>query len=143
MILRFLALAFAAILVPAQAPAQQLVVQGDAARTEIERILNADNLDSNRLTPREIAETIAQIERGRAPEDFWNAYQIHVRAWARFAAAVERAQRAQRESTLGEEMAELQAAESAIGTTFDEVERIALRYGARLPVPPIDTQTIA
>jgi len=145
MIPRLLALAFAALLVPAQGTAQDsdIVVRGDTARTEIERILNADNLDTARLSPREVADQVARIERGRAPEDFWSAYQLHVRAWARFADSIDRAQRAQGESTFGEGMEEVEAAERAIGTTFDEVERIARRYGARLPRPPVDTQTIA
>ena len=145
MILRFLALAFAALLVPAHLSAQEpdIVVQGEAARTEIERILNADNLDTSRLTPREVADAIALIQRGNAPEDFWNAYQLHVQAWSRLADAFERAQRQQGESTFVEGMEEVETAADAIESTFDEVERIALRYGARLPVPPVDTQTIA
>ena len=145
MILRVLLFALAALLVPAQVAAQQpdITVRGDASRSEIERILNADNLDTNRLSPREVADAIALIQRGRAPEDFWNAYQLHVRAWSRFADAFERAQRAQGESTFVEGMEEVETAADAIERTFDEVERIALRYGARLPVPPVDTQTIA
>jgi hypothetical protein len=145
MMLRILMLVSAALLAPAQAAAQQpdAGVAADAARGEIERILNADNLDNSRLSPRDVAETIAGIERGRAPEDFWAAYQLHVRAWARLADAVDRAQRAQGESTLGEGMEEVEAAVQAIETTFDEVERIALRYGARLPSPPVDTNSIA
>ncbi|HYJ53578.1 MAG TPA: hypothetical protein VEW04_10450 [Allosphingosinicella sp.] len=145
MILRLLAFAFAALLVPAQGIAQQpdIVVRGDAARTEIERILNADNLDTNRLSPRDVVEIISGIERGRAPEDFWNAYQLHVRAWASLADAVDRAQGTQSESNLGEGMEEVEAAAQAIETTFNEVERIAGRYGARLPRPPVDTDSIA
>ena len=145
MILRLLALAFVALLAPAQLAAQEpdIVVQGEAARTEIERILNADNLDTSRLSPREVADAIALIERGRAPQDFWDAYQLHVRAWSRLADAFERAQRQQGESTFVEGMDEVETAADAIESTFDEVERIAQRYGARLPVPPVDTQTIA
>ena len=145
MILRFLALAFAALLVPVQnmAAAPGATAQNDSARSEIERILNEDNLDSARLSPRDVAETIAGIRRGHAPEDFWNAYQLHVRAWGRLADAVERAQRSSAESALGEEMEEVEAAARAVETTFDEVERIAGRYGARLPHPPVDTNSIA
>jgi hypothetical protein len=145
MILRLLALALAALLVPAQACAQEpgAAAGDDAARTEIERILNADNLDTNRLSPRDVADSIAQIERGRAPQDFWAAYQLHVRAWSRLADAYERAQRQQGESTFADGMEEVETAADAIETTFDEVERIARRYGARLPIPPVDTQTIA
>ncbi|TMJ19465.1 MAG: hypothetical protein E6G92_06720 [Alphaproteobacteria bacterium] len=145
MILRLLILVSAAFLLPAQACAQEpdIVVQGDAARAEIERVLNADNLDTTRLSARDVVDIITGIPRGRAPEDFWNAYQLHVRAWSRLADAVERAQSAQGESTLGEGMEEVEAAEGAIETTFDEVERIATRYGARLPPPPVDTNSIA
>ena len=35
------------------------------------------------------------------------------------------------------EREELAKAEQAIDATFDEVERIARRYGARLPTPPL------
>jgi hypothetical protein len=143
MVLRILALAFA-LLAPMQALAQQpgSAIQDATARTEIERILNADNLDTARLSPRDVADAIARIERGRAPEDFWSAYQLHVRAWSRLADAFERAQRQQGESTFVEGMEEVETAADAIESTFDEVERIARRYGARLPVPPVDTQTI-
>ena len=125
--------------VPAAAPslpAAHTNAQDEAARAEIERILEADNLDTGRLNPREVADTIASIARGRAPEDFWQAYQAHVRAWRQFAELVERAVRQQGESTFIEGEEELVAAERAIDTTFDEVERIARRYGARIPVQP-------
>lgn len=112
------------------------VAQDAIARSEIERILQADNLDTSRMNPREVAETIATIGRGRAPEDFWQAYQAHVRAWRRFAELVERALRQQGESTFIEGEEELEAAGRAIDTTFAEVERIARRYGARIPVQP-------
>ena len=105
-------------------------------RAEIERILEADNLDTSRLNPTEVAQTIASIPRGRAPEDFWRAYQDHVRAWQLFAQLVEQAVRQQGESTFVEGEQELLAAERAIETTFAEVERIARRYGARMPVQP-------
>jgi len=145
MILRALAFALSLLLLPTQASAQQrdIVVRGQTERAEIERILNADNLDTANLTPDEVVETISQIQRGRAPEDFWNAYQLHVRAWASLAAAVDRAQSARGESTFGDGSDEIEAASNAIGSTFDEVERIARRYGAHLPAPPIDTRTIA
>lgn len=99
-----------------------IVVRGDVARKEIERILRADNLDTSRLAAREIAEAISGIERGRAPDDFWAAYQDHVAAWKRLAEASGRAEQA--------------LAEQGIEASFDEVERIAGLYGARLPTPP-------
>jgi hypothetical protein len=125
--MRFLTLAALALLAPgAPAPvaAQEadIVVRGDVARNEIERILDADNLDTSRLSAREVAEAIGRIRRGRAPEDFWAAYQAHVAAWGRLAQATEIA--AQRQ------------ADSEIEASFDEVERIARAYGAILPTPP-------
>jgi hypothetical protein len=88
-------------------------------------------------------EIMSGIERGRAPEDFWAAYQRHVLAWARLAEAVDRVQHQQAVSAFADGQSELEAAETAIGTTFDEVERIARSYHARLPAPLIDTRTIA
>jgi hypothetical protein len=99
-----------------------IVVRGDVARTEIERILDADNLDTSRLSAGEVAEALSGIRRGRAPNDFWAAYQAHVAAWIRLAEATDSLQRA--------------LAEQAIDASFDEVERIARGYRARLPVPP-------
>ena len=144
---RIVFLAFAALLAPASAFAQdhdqEVVVRADTPRAEIERILNADNLDTARLTPREVSGIMSGIERGRAPEDFWTAYQLHVQAWANLADVVGRVQQQQAESTLAAGLDELAAAETAIGTTFDEVERIARLYHARLPAPLVDTRTIA
>jgi hypothetical protein len=118
------AMAFLALGGPAPATAQEadIVVRGDVARKEIERILNADNLDTSRLAAAEVAEAIGGIRRGRAPEDFWTAYQAHVEAWNRLAGA---------QGSL-----ETALAEQAIHATFDEVERVARLYGAILPTPP-------
>ena len=117
------ALALLALCLPAAAaPQGEIVVRGDVARTEIERILDADNVDTSRLSPSEVAEAMRRIERGRAPKDFWTAYQAHVAAWNRLAQATEIAERRQ--------------ADLEIETSFDEVERIARHYRARLPVPP-------
>src|ERR1700710_1796224 len=140
--LRPFILAFAALLAPAAAMAQQqdqeIVVRGDTARAEIERILNADNLDTSRLSPREVVEIMSGIERGRAPQDFWSAYLLHVQAWANLADAADSVQGQQDgpASTFG--LDGLEAAETAVGTTFDEVERIARAYHARLPAPLVD-----
>jgi hypothetical protein len=102
------------------------------ARSEIERILDADNVDTSALEPREVAEAIAGIRRGRAPDDFWLAYRAHVDAWGRLADALDAAH-----TSRGlKDIEAIGAAEEAIETTFDEVERIARRYGARLPTPP-------
>ena len=136
--------ALAALTVPAAATAQDqdIVVRGETARVEIERILNADNLDTAHLSTREVAEIMAGIARGGAPEDFWDAYQRHVQAWARLADAVDQAQTQQSESTFGQG-SELADATAAIGTTFSEVERIARLYHAHLPPPRVDTSMIA
>lgn len=127
-------LALLAMPVPAF-PAPQghdIVVQGGVERSEIERILNADNVDTSRLSEREVAEAIAKVERGRAPPDFWLAYRAHVLAWKRLADAVEKAGRPGGSRSDAEEVSR---AGQVIGATFDEVERIARSYGARLPVP--------
>jgi hypothetical protein len=118
------ALALLALPVPAAAAAQgaEIVVRGDVARTEIERILDEDNVDTSRLSAGEVAQAIRGIRRGRAPDDFWRAYQAHVAAWIRLAQASESL-----EETL---------AEQAIDSSFDEVERISRLYHARLPTPP-------
>ena len=86
--MKFLAaLALLSLPLPAAAAAQapDIVVRGDVQRREIERILRADNVDTSRLGARAVAEAIADIGRGRAPDDFWRAYQAHVRAWERLA----------------------------------------------------------
>ncbi len=140
--LALLALLASAAPATAQAPSDDIVVHGAAARQEIERILREDNLNTDRLTPREVADTMAMIARGRAPEDFWTAYQTHVQAWQRYAEAVEQTPNQQGESTFGAE-GDAGEAQTAIQTTFAEVERIALRYGARLPAAPVDLRNIA
>jgi ubiquinone biosynthesis protein UbiJ len=126
-------LAFLAILAwpvpaPTVAQAPEIVVRGDIARVEIERILGADNVDTFKLRPREVADLIAQIPRRRAPQDFWSAYRAHVQAWQRLADATETARH-------GSVSTDIEAVAEAIDTTFDEVERIARRYGAQLPLP--------
>jgi hypothetical protein len=114
-------------------------VEGEAlARSEIERILAADNVDTSRLSSAEVVATIRAIRRGRAPEDFWTAYQAHVAAWERFADSEARAAALGRDVVSGDVLVKLERAAAAIETTFDEVERIAQRYGARLPAPPVD-----
>ena len=51
-----------ALSMPAAVAAQEpdIVVRGDVARTEIERILAADNVDTSRLSAREVADTVGQ-----------------------------------------------------------------------------------
>jgi len=138
-------LAFAALAAPAAAVAQdqEVVVRGETARAEIERILEADNLDTARLDPSEVVEIMAGIARGGAPEDFWDAYQQHVLAWARLAEVVSRVRQHQNDAAITDGQDELPAAAASIGTTFNEVERIARLYHAQLPRPRIDTRTIA
>ena len=141
--LPFLLALAAAAPTPALAQDPDIVVRAQTDRAEIERILNADNLDTAHLSARDVVEIMSGIARGRAPEDFWDAYQLHVRAWANFAEAEEHAQPRSDGSTFAENPEQLETAEAAIGTTFDEVERIARRYGARLPRPLVDTTRIA
>ena len=135
----------AALAAPAAAVAQDqdIVVRGETPRAEIERILEADNLDTAQMDPSEVVEIMAGIARGQAPEDFWNAYQQHVLAWARLAEVVNQVRQHQGDAAFGDGMDELAGAQAAIGTTFDEVERIARLYHASLPRPRIDTRTIA
>lgn len=135
------ALALSALPAAAQPEAERdpaIVVEGQALqRLEIERILEADNLDTSRLSTRDVLEAMRAIPRGRAPDDFWAAYRAHVRAWERFAAAEARLEALQggKSGDAAAAIAAMQEADLAIETTFDEVERIARRYGARIPVP--------
>ena len=136
--MRLVAIALLALLampMPAvsAAPGPDIVVEGGVKRAEIERILAADNVDTSRLGERDVADIVARIERGRAPKDFWLAYRAHVRAWERLANAAEKFRPGQGESLF--EAEELVKAQQAIYATFDEVERIARAYGARLPTP--------
>lgn len=139
MLLRLIviAAAFTALPAQAQAPEAPIVVQSVSSRTEIQRILDADNLDTANLDARSVADSIALIKRGRAPEEFWAAYQIHVRAWQKLADAEEFARVAMEDpGKVAEAAALLAEAEEQIETTFTAVERIALDYGARMPIPP-------
>ena len=133
-LLRLALLAFLALPMPAGAVAREpdIVVHGGVERAEIERILAADNVDTSRLSEREVADIIGRVERGRAPRDFWLAYRAHVLAWERLADAVEKAGGMGAGRSDGEELVK---AGQAIDATFDEVERIARSYGARLPTP--------
>ena len=116
------ALALPAIPAPAQEP--EIVVGASLHKLEIERILEADNLDLAAMGPAEVAEAMARIPRGRAPDDFWARYQGHVRAWQWYAALA---------GTDGVSGHDVLDAEAMVNATFDDVERIALSYGARLP----------
>jgi hypothetical protein len=125
-------LAGLAVVAPAPSAAAQgedIVVQVSVFRAEIERILRSDNLDTLGR-PGQVADIMARIPRGRAPADFWQAYQRHVDAWQRFAEAAE----------AGADEDELIAEERKLNATFDDVERIARRYGARMPQPRIAAQ---
>jgi hypothetical protein len=134
---------------PAGAQAGASPSRGTAAeRSEIARILAADNIDSGNMMPAQVLAVIRAIPRGGAPADFWDAYRTHVAAWDRFGEAMARAQAAVAaaeakgggDAGFRKAAAELLEAETAIGTTFDEVERIATLYGVALPPPaePID-----
>ena len=140
-ILSFIGFALLALAgVPAAAqPTEQGVVRGDAVtRSEIARILAADNVDVGQLSPRQVAASIRAIPRGRAPEDFWTTYQTHVRAWEAMATATERLERlANAKPRLqADAIQDVSEAQAAIESTFDEVERVARSYGVDMPVPP-------
>lgn len=124
--------------VPETPPPPPIVVHGPSPRAEIQRILNADNVDTTNLEARVVADGMALIERGRAPDDFWTAYQTHVDAWRKLADAEDLAQSAAAEgrtAQMGEVAALVAEAEAQIEATFSAVERIALDYGARMPIP--------
>ena len=121
---------------PAVAPAapqrvasgEEIIVRAPIARVEIERILGADNLDTVRDNPTSVAAIMSRIPRGRAPDDFWQAYERHVRAWERYGNSVND----------HADQTERMLAEHSINLTFDAVERIARRYGARMPEPKVN-----
>ena len=114
----------------------EITVRSSAARPSIERILKADDLDVERLSPREVAGRMKLIEQGAAPRRFWIAYQAHAKAWAAYADALEAARRRPPEelAPAGSEWA-IGKARVEINRTFDQVEALARRYGARLPLP--------
>ena len=116
-------------------PVEELVVRGSAAQPAIERILNADNLEVDRLSPREVADTMAEISRGRAPADFWTSYQKHVRAWQDYANARDAARVVTSATDIDHRPDGLAIADARkrINTTFDEVEAVTRRYHARMP----------
>ena len=116
-------------------PTAEIVVQNNAWVPAIERILIADNLDVERLSPREVADTMAEIPRGRAPADFWTAYQQHVRAWQDYADALDGARviRSPTDIDHRPDGAAIQNARTRINSTFDAVEILARRYHARVP----------
>ena len=111
---------------PAFAQEAEIVVEAPSSRIEIERILVADNLNTATMEPHDIVATMRGIPRGTAPEDFWTSYQQHLGAWQRFAAGTDDSR------TTADE---LKALRRLVNATFDAVERLALRYGARLPDP--------
>ena len=121
---------------PAHAePPREIVVRNSAAVPAIERILKADNLDVERLSPREVADAMAEISQGRAPRDFWTAYQQHVRAWQDYADARDAARIARSPMDIDNRPngAAIDGARKRINSTFDEVEAVARRYHARIP----------
>ena len=116
---------------------EDVVVRGNAARPAIQRILEADNLDIERLPAGEVAARMQEISRGVAPADFWAAYQDHVRAWTAYAEAKARARRSNPlqvdDAPDGRAIA---AARRRVNATFDVVEAIAKRYKAWPPRTP-------
>jgi hypothetical protein len=119
---------------PSSSAEEEVVVTASAARPAIERILSADNFDVDRMSMREVADAMDQIPRGGAPLDFWLAYREHARAWRDFADARDRSRRASHiDMNAQSDSAAIFGARQMIETTFDRVEDIARRYGARLP----------
>ena len=126
-----------ALQLPAPVKGEDIVVQSSAASPAIQRILEADNLDVERLSAGEVAARMREIGRGAAPVEFWAAYQEHVRAWTDYAEAKARARRSDPlqvdDAPDGRAIA---AARRRINTTFDVVEAIAKRYQAWPPRTP-------
>ena len=131
-------LGLAAVSVPSPATATDakradIVVRGSAAPA-IRRILEADNLDVERLPAGEVAARMRDIGRGAAPAEFWTAYQDHVEAWTDYAAAKARARQWDPlQSDAGPDGAAIAEARRRINATFDVVEAIAKRHGAWPP----------
>ena len=119
---------------PPSAPAE-IVVLRSAAKPAIQRILRADNLDVERLPPRQVADRMEAIPQGAAPRDFWLAYQAHVRAWRAYADATDRSRSA---NPLKIDTAPdghgIAVARKLINTTFNDVERVAAHYGVKPPL---------
>src|SRR6185436_1858086 len=91
----------------------------------------ADNLDTAAMDPQDVADALAAIPRGRAPEDFWQAYQEHVDAWMRLADLIGGGDPIEE----GVPSDALEDAGWAISLTFGQVELVALSYGAKIPLP--------
>ena len=110
-----------------------IIVRASRARPAIERILKADNLRVDLLSPAEVAARMEEIEQGAAPDDFWAAYQAQVRAWRAYASVIARSRGSDARDP--DKRATLAVAEArvAINSSFDLVEMQARRYGARLP----------
>lgn len=110
-----------------------VVVRGSRARPAIERILKADNMRVDLLSPAEVAARMEEIEQGAAPDDFWTAYLAHVRAWRAYATAIARSRRADPRDP--DKRASLAVAEArvAINRSFDVVEEQARKHNARIP----------
>ena len=119
-----------------------ITVTAIPARIEIERILTSDNVDTESLGTRGVATAIAGIVRGQAPLDFWLVYGMHVAAWEQLADAEDRLSAAQDAPARDHWMAQADRANRAIEATFTEVERIARRYGAKMPVPVSDIKSM-
>jgi uncharacterized 2Fe-2S/4Fe-4S cluster protein (DUF4445 family) len=116
---------------------QEIVVRSSAARPAIQRILEADNLDVERLPADEVAARMREIGRGAAPAEFWTAYQAHVKAWTDYAEAKARARRTDPLQIADpRDAAAIVAARRRINATFDVVEAIAKRHGAWPPRTP-------
>jgi hypothetical protein len=111
---------------PAAAQEGAIVVEAPGYRAEIERILEADNLDIAMIDAPDVVEWMRRIPKGNAPDDFWTAYQAHVAAWQRFV---------DRSRDVRSTESDLLTARRSVNSTFDRVERIARNYGAGLPRP--------
>lgn len=121
----------------AEPPTDDIVVRSNAVGPAIRRILEADNLDVERLSASEVAARMQEIGRGAAPADFWSAYRDHVAAWSDYAQARARARRWNPlEIADAADGAAIAEARRRINSTFDVVEAIAKRYDAWPPRSP-------
>jgi hypothetical protein len=62
----------------AVAQTSEIRVQASLSRSEIERVLEEDNLNLGVRHPNTVCEAMESIRQGRAPDDFWISYQRHV-----------------------------------------------------------------
>ena len=142
--------------------AGQLGTAGCSSQSKaIESLLQADRGNSTGATSiSDVVKRMRAIDSSRCPKDFQSAYLTHIHAWERALQLEQRAlefQKSNSETTLfvesfvrgflGDPLGkmnevnavksdfarEVQTVQKEIQQTFHEVEKVALKYGAKLP----------